>query len=369
MPGQRRDAGGVGSSYSVLKSCRRRAISAASVDGGAANRGSRSSPTRSVSRSVRRCRREPDLPDESAPPAPGSPGARDSVRIEEDAIEAYAAGLPATEPTTRAEPSSPAATARRAPPSRSASTRSTSAPAGGRRSASDPATAATRRSPPGSASASRERRRLDGGGAGGDRTPRTIAAVLGQDPEHPLMTQFAAALRDVGEPPRSPSTAAASAAVVDARPTRPPPWPACSPAGTPSPTSPDTKGARSRSSSAPSSPRPTSHRAGVADLRATSTGSPPSPTTWSPTSSALDGVLHLDPGPDARAIEAGELLDHGSPEEVELRAGAVHAVELLAAAHRRPHSRRPRSTPPSGTAAALAATSRVPRPRSRNTAY
>jgi hypothetical protein len=45
----------------------------------------------------------------------------------------------------------------------------------------------------------------------------------------------------------------------------------------------------------------------------------------------LDGVLRLEPELTAR-IEAGQLLDHGSPEEVELRAVAVHAVELLAAA-------------------------------------
>ena len=44
----------------------------------------------------------------------------------------------------------------------------------------------------------------------------------------------------------------------------------------------------------------------------------------------VDGVLLLD---DALAahIDAGELLVEGSPEEVELRACAVHAVELLAA--------------------------------------
>ena len=32
-------------------------------------------------------------------------------------------------------------------------------------------------------------------------------------------------------------------------------------------------------------------------------------------------------------IEREELLEHGSPEEVEIRACAVHAVELLVAAH------------------------------------
>jgi hypothetical protein len=79
----------------------------------------------------------------------------------------------------------------------------------------------------------------------------------------------------------------------------------------------------------------------------------------------LDGVLRLDPGLERR-IEAGELLEHGSPEEVELRACAVHTVELLATA-----------TPltPAEIDALLwnrGATERyksVPRPRSRNTAY
>ncbi len=42
----------------------------------------------------------------------------------------------------------------------------------------------------------------------------------------------------------------------------------------------------------------------------------------------LDGVLWFDPELIAR-IERGELIEHGSPEEVEIRACAVHAVELL----------------------------------------
>ena len=46
----------------------------------------------------------------------------------------------------------------------------------------------------------------------------------------------------------------------------------------------------------------------------------------------VDGLLAVDPALDAR-IEAGELLEHGSPEEVELRACALHAVERLVAAH------------------------------------
>jgi Queuosine salvage protein len=44
----------------------------------------------------------------------------------------------------------------------------------------------------------------------------------------------------------------------------------------------------------------------------------------------LDGVLRFDPGLVER-IARGELLEHGSPEEVEIRACAVHAVELLSA--------------------------------------
>ncbi|MBV9193164.1 MAG: hypothetical protein JO168_03385, partial [Solirubrobacterales bacterium] len=45
----------------------------------------------------------------------------------------------------------------------------------------------------------------------------------------------------------------------------------------------------------------------------------------------LDGVLRFDPALVA-AIERGELIAHGSPEEVEIRACALHAVELIVAA-------------------------------------
>ena len=46
----------------------------------------------------------------------------------------------------------------------------------------------------------------------------------------------------------------------------------------------------------------------------------------------IDGVLEFDPALVAR-IDRGELLEHDSPEEVEIRACALHAVELLVAAH------------------------------------
>jgi hypothetical protein len=46
----------------------------------------------------------------------------------------------------------------------------------------------------------------------------------------------------------------------------------------------------------------------------------------------LDGILEFDE-PLVRRIEDGLLLEHGSPQEVEIRACALHAVELLVAAH------------------------------------
>jgi hypothetical protein len=46
----------------------------------------------------------------------------------------------------------------------------------------------------------------------------------------------------------------------------------------------------------------------------------------------LDGILEFDPELVQR-IDREELIEHGSPEEVEIRACAVHAVELLAAQH------------------------------------
>jgi hypothetical protein len=46
----------------------------------------------------------------------------------------------------------------------------------------------------------------------------------------------------------------------------------------------------------------------------------------------IDGVLEFDADLVAR-IESGQLLEHDSPEEVEIRACALHAVELLVAAH------------------------------------
>jgi hypothetical protein len=84
----------------------------------------------------------------------------------------------------------------------------------------------------------------------------------------------------------------------------------------------------------------------------------------------LDGVLHLDPGLVAR-IESGQLIEHDSREEIELRACALHTVELIVAALQR-----------TGAAVTAAAVDQllwnrgqeprykaVPRHRSRCTAY
>jgi hypothetical protein len=83
----------------------------------------------------------------------------------------------------------------------------------------------------------------------------------------------------------------------------------------------------------------------------------------------LDGVLHFTPGLVAR-IKRGELIEHGSAEEVEIRACALHAVELIVAA---------RAATAHATAAEVdqhlwqrgqqPAYKAVPRHRSRCTAY
>jgi hypothetical protein len=80
----------------------------------------------------------------------------------------------------------------------------------------------------------------------------------------------------------------------------------------------------------------------------------------------LDGILRFDPELVAR-INREELIEHGSPEEVEIRACAVHAVELIVAAQ------------PAAPAAAVdqllwlrgqeSRYKAVPRHRSRCTAY
>lgn len=189
-----------------------------------------------------------------------------------------------------------------------------------------------------------------------------IAAVVDQDPGHPLMPQFAAALRDVGghlgaehagrylgvveSADSIPALAGALAA-----------WDSFADAS-------EYEGRRvpffKRAQLAAADLR----RAGVADLPGAE-----QLTAFAdnlvPHVLRVDGVLELAPDLTAR-IEAEELLTHGSPEEVELRARAVHAIELLSAAC---------DLNPAEIDSALWNRGRdrryknLPRPRSRNTAY
>ncbi len=195
-----------------------------------------------------------------------------------------------------------------------------------------------------------------------------IAAVLGQDPEHPLLADFAAALRDVGAHVAA-DHGGSFAAVIDAAAGSAPAladllagWDAFADVSMYEEREvPFFKRAQIAAADVA--------RAGVADLsdrdRLTAFAD-----NLVPHVLRVDGVLRLDPALEAR-IDAGELLEHGSPEEVELRAGAVHAVELLAAA------RAAAGDPliPAEIDAALWNRGRGeryksrPRPRSRNTAY
>jgi hypothetical protein len=79
----------------------------------------------------------------------------------------------------------------------------------------------------------------------------------------------------------------------------------------------------------------------------------------------IDGILRLDSGLEAR-IDDGDLLEHGSAEEVELRACAVRAIELLSAASRLSPAEIDGVLWNRGRAERYKS---VPRPRSRNTAY
>jgi Potential Queuosine, Q, salvage protein family len=192
----------------------------------------------------------------------------------------------------------------------------------------------------------------------------TIARVVGQDPDHPLMTQFAASLRNVGTHllvdhggsfeavVEAAGGSAVALADLIAN------WDAFA----------DTSlyegmlipfYKRAQLAAADLD------RSGAAELtdldRLTAFAD-----NLIPQVLRIDGVLRLDPGLTSR-IEDGELIEHGSSEEVELRACAVHAVELL--------SRAAPELPPVEIDAALWLRGSgprykvLPRPRSRNTAY
>lgn len=194
-----------------------------------------------------------------------------------------------------------------------------------------------------------------------------LATVLGQDPEHPLMAQFAAALRDVGAHLEAEHAGSFTTAIDSVGGSAPAlaalfaGWDAFADvsvyAGREVPFF-----KRAQLAAADVA------RAGVAELRDLGRLTAFADNLV-PHVLRVDGVLRLDPDLTAR-IEAGDLLLHGSPEEVELRACAVHAVELLVAAY---------GDAPRLTAAEVDAAlwnrgrepryKALPRPRSRNTAY
>jgi hypothetical protein len=191
-----------------------------------------------------------------------------------------------------------------------------------------------------------------------------IAATLGQDPAHPLMEQFAASLRDVGGHlvadhdgrfETMVDTAGSAAAFAELLAD----WEAFA----------DVSIYREREV-------PFFKRAQLAAADLDRAGVDSFADRGRLTAFAdnlvphvlrIDGILRLDPALEA-ALEAEELLEHGSSEEVELRACAVHAVELLSAASGGSLS------PPEidsilwnrGRASRYKA---IPRPRCRNTAY
>jgi putative queuosine salvage protein len=192
-----------------------------------------------------------------------------------------------------------------------------------------------------------------------------VAAVVGQDPEHPLMADFATSLRDVGARVLA-EHGGRFMAVVEA-------------AGGSAVALADLLagwGAFADVSTYGGRPVPFFKRAQLvpADLNRAEVAALRDEDRLTafadnlvPHVLHLDGVLRLDSAL-AEAIDAGELLAHGAAEEVELRACAVHAVELLAAALDRRLS-------PAQIDYALWTRGQqprykaIPRPRSRNTAY
>jgi hypothetical protein len=159
-------------------------------------------------------------------------------------------------------------------------------------------------------------------------TREEIAAAVGQDPEHELMGHFAVHLRELGERVREEGSFLALARSGDgsavALAERLGSWPTWRDVST-------YDGAEV----------PFFKRAQIAAADLALAGIAPADDLAQLTLFAdnlvphvlrVDGVLEVESGLVAR-IEAEQLIEHDSPEEVELRACAVHAVELLVDAH------------------------------------
>jgi hypothetical protein len=155
-------------------------------------------------------------------------------------------------------------------------------------------------------------------------TAAEVAVTMGQDAGHPLMALFARSLRELGDRVGgsfSAFAASGSAETLATELSRWPTWYDISPyAGR----------------AIPLYKRAQIAAADLALQGLTDAGDLHRLTLFAdnlvPHVLRLDGVLTFDVDLVAR-IDAGTLLEHDSPEEVEIRAVALHAVELLVAAH------------------------------------
>jgi hypothetical protein len=163
-----------------------------------------------------------------------------------------------------------------------------------------------------------------------EMAPETIARVVGQDPGHELMGHFAAHLRELGEKVRDDHGGSflalaragdGSAVRLAEALSRWPTWRDVSPYD--------------------GDEVPFFKRAQIAAADVALAGIAPADDVAELTLFAdnlvphvlrIDGVLEFDPTLTAR-IDAEQLIEHDSPEEVEIRATALHAVEILVAAH------------------------------------
>jgi hypothetical protein len=159
-------------------------------------------------------------------------------------------------------------------------------------------------------------------------TPAEIAAAVGQDPAHELMALFARSLNDLGahirdERGSSFSTlvdgAGGSAVALATQLAR---WDSFADVGT------------YDGDTIPLYKRAQLAAADLARADVLDAGDLDRLTLFAdnlvPHVLRVDGILRFDSGLVAR-IERGELIEHGSREEVEIRACAVHAVELIVA--------------------------------------
>jgi hypothetical protein len=156
------------------------------------------------------------------------------------------------------------------------------------------------------------------------------AAFGGQDPEHELMALFARALRELGEHVRDAHggsflalarAGAGSAVALAEHLAALPTWYDASPYG-------DARVPFFKRAQLAAADLHLQGIAPAADVAALTLFAD----NLVPHVLRIDGVLRFD-APLVARIDAGELLEHDSPEEVEIRACALHAVELLVAAH------------------------------------